>query len=62
MKQVQRFYTKQLVFGKEIPVYKEEPFLPSDRIIFFTRIKYSFHNLNVCRMYESEKNNNIPFL
>lgn len=41
MKQVQHFYAKQLVFGKEISAEKGTAFL-GDRTIFFIGVKYSF--------------------
>lgn len=61
MKQVQHFYAKQLVFGKEISAEKGTAFL-GDRTIFFIGVKYSFQTLNVWRIYESQKNTRVLFI
>ena len=38
---------------------KEHFFFFFDRTLFFTGVKYCFHNQNIQRMYESKENNTI---
>lgn len=57
---MQNFDAKQLVFGKEVPIEKGTAFL-GDRTISFIGVKYSFQNLSVWSIYESQNKKKIMF-
>lgn len=56
------FLCEAISFWQGILYVERGTFLLGDRIIFFTGVKYFFHNLNVWRVHESKKNNNILFI